>query len=201
MTLHDHEHDHEKSGAVSHRVAHLIENLERCGILTRETVDATVEDFLEKAVPHNGKRAISRAWVDPAFKQRLLADANAAVAELGIDLSHWSPVVLRAVENTPDRHNVIVCTLCSCYPIALLGPSPTWYKSEAYRSQVVRDPRGVLAEFGFRPAESVHIDVWDSTAEIRYLVIPMRPPQTEHLSEAELVELITRDGMIGTAAV
>ncbi len=196
-----HEHDHEKSGAASHRVTHLIEALERGGILTREKIDSTVEDFLAKAVPHNGKRAIARAWVDPAFKQRLLDNANIAVAELGIDLSHWSPVVLRAVENTPERHNVIVCTLCSCYPIALLGPSPAWYKSEAYRSQVVRDPRGVLAEFGFRPAESVRIDVWDSTADVRYLVIPMRPRGTEDLSEERLAELVTRDGMIGTAPI
>jgi len=162
-------------------------------------LDAVVENFLLHATPANGKRVVARAWIDAAFKARLLDDAGAAVEELGIDMSHWAPVKLRAVENTPRRHNLIVCTLCSCYPIALLGPSPAWYKSEAYRSRAVRDPRGVLAEFGVTLPEDVEVRVWDSTAELRYLVIPEQPAGTEELSEDELAALVTRNGMIGTA--
>jgi nitrile hydratase len=131
----------------------------------------------------------------------LLDDANAAIGELGIDLSHWAPVKLRVVENTPRLHNLIVCTLCSCYPIALLGPSPSWYKSEAYRARAVRDPRGVLAEFGVSLPPDVRIAVWDSTAEARYMVLPQRPADTEKMSENELAALVTRNGLIGTALV
>jgi nitrile hydratase len=139
--------------------------------------------------------------VDGEFKQRLLTDATSAVGELGVDLSHWAPVRIRAVENTHALHNVIVCTLCSCYPLSLLGPSPTWYKSEAYRSRVVRDPRSVLDEFGVRLAPDKEVRVWDSTSELRYFVVPERPAGTGSLSEAELGELVTTNGLIGTALV
>lgn len=196
-----HEHDHERSGAVSNRVKRLVAELERRGVLQESALDGIVENFLLHAIPGNGKRVIVRAWLDSAFKARLLEDASEAVTELGIDMSHWAPVTLRAVENTARRHNVIVCTLCSCYPIALLGPSPVWYKSEAYRSRAVSDPRGVLTEFGVTLAQDVEIAVWDSTAQTRYLVVPMRPPNTEGRSEEELAALVTRNGMIGTALV
>lgn len=151
--------------------------------------------------PQNGYRIVARAWVDPQFKARLLSDANAAVGELGIDLSHWAPVRLRVVENTPEVHNLIVCTLCSCYPLALLGPSPEWYKSDAYRARAVRDPRSVLSEFGVSIPDEKRITVWDSTAEVRYMVLPERPRGTERLSEAELVSLVSRNGLIGTAVL
>ena len=196
-----HSHVHASSAGAANRVKTLVAELEAAGVLTESALDATIESFLTRAQPANGARAIARAWVDPAFRSRLLADGNAALAEIGIDLSHWSPVMLRVVANEPRRHNLIVCTLCSCYPLALLGPSPTWYKSAAYRSRAVRDPRGVLAEFGTTLADDVEIVVWDSTAEVRYLVLPLRPPGTEDLSEAELQALVTRNGMIGTAAV
>lgn len=197
----DHTHDHEGSAAISNRVKRLVAELERRDILQESALDGVVEDFLLHATPANGKRAVARAWTDAAFKARLLEDASEAVAELGIDMSHWAPVKLRAVENTAQRHNLIVCTLCSCYPIALLGPSPKWYKSEAYRSRAVRDPRGVLAEFGVKLDPGVEIDVWDSTAETRYVVVPARPSDTEDLSVDELAALVTRNGMIGTALV
>ena len=196
-----HSHGHETSAAASNRVKNLIAQLERRGFLSEAALDGIVENFLSHATPANGKRLVARAWVDPAFKRRLLEDGSAAVAELGIDMSHWSPVTLCAVENTATTHNVIVCTLCSCYPIALLGPSPAWYKSEAYRSRVVRDPRGTLAEFGLELPAGVEITVWDSTADTRYIVVPQRPANTEGASEDELAALVTRNGMIGTAAV
>jgi nitrile hydratase len=201
MSPHAHEHDHERSAAVSNRVKRLVTALEHRGMLEESALDGIVEEFLLHATAANGKRVVARAWTDPDFKARLLDDASAAVAEIGIDMSHWSPVKLRAVENTPANHNVIVCTLCSCYPIALLGPSPVWYKSEAYRSRVVRDPRSVLAEFGLELSERTQITVWDSTAETRYIVIPARPPKTERLSEEELAALVTRNGLIGTAEI
>lgn len=196
-----HAHDHERSAEVSNRVKRLVAELERHDLLQESMLDGVVEDFLLHANPANGKRAVARAWADAAFKARLLEDAGAAVAELGIDMSHWAPVKLRAVENTPQRHNLVVCTLCSCYPIALLGPSPGWYKSEAYRSRAVRDPRGVLADFGVSLAPDVEIAVWDSTAETRYVVLPAQPAGTEALSDDELAALVTRNGLIGTALV
>ena len=194
-------HDHQTSAATSNRVKTLVAALERRGIVTEAALDGIVENFLLHASPLNGKRLVARAWVDDAFKRRLLDDASSAVAEIGIDMSHWAPVRLRAVANTPSRHNVIVCTLCSCYPIALLGPSPAWYKSEAYRSRTVREPRAVLAEFGVTLDDSVEIAVWDSTADQRYVVLPQRPPGTDGLSEEQLAELVTRNGLIGTALV
>jgi nitrile hydratase len=196
-----HSHVHETSAGASNRVKTLVAELEAAGVLSETDLDAVVESFLARAQPANGARVIARAWVDDAFRARLLTDGNAAVAELGIDLSLWSPVKLRVVANEPNRHNLIVCTLCSCYPLALLGPSPTWYKSAAYRSRAVCDPRSVLAEFGTTLAADVEITVWDSTAEVRYLVLPLRPPGTVHATESELEAMVTRNGMIGTAAL
>jgi nitrile hydratase len=194
-------HDHEHSASTAQRVRALIARLEHAGITSEHDLDQSVERFLLKARAENGYRIVARAWVDPEYKKRLLADANAAVAELGIDLTHWAPVRLRVVENTPAIHNMIVCTLCSCYPIALLGPSPSWYKSDAYRARAVREPRAVLEEFGVQLPRDVRITVWDSTAEARYMVLPQRPPGTEHLKETELTKLVTRNGLIGTALV
>ena len=192
-------HDHEGSAVTSQRVKSLVAALEERAILTEAQLDETVEKFLLHSKPANAFAMIARAWTDPGYKRRLLDDASAAAAELGVDLSHWAPVKLRAVENTHQMHNVIVCTLCSCYPIALLGPSPKWYKSEAYRSRVVRDPRSVLAEFGvILPAEK-QITVWDSTAEVRYLVVPERPLENDDATEQQLAAMITRNGLIGTA--
>ncbi|MDB5040441.1 MAG: Cobalt-containing nitrile hydratase subunit alpha [Candidatus Eremiobacteraeota bacterium] len=201
--VHDgaHESSHESSAGAANRVKTLVAALEAANVLTERELDETVESFLAHAQPANGARVVARAWVDDAFRERLLADGNAAVAELGIDLAHWAPVRLRVVANGPGRHNLIVCTLCSCYPLALLGPSPTWYKSDAYRSRAVRDPRGILAEFGTHVDAGVEITVWDSTAEVRYLVLPERPAGTESLSETELEALVTRNGLIGTALV
>jgi nitrile hydratase len=197
----EHGHAHVDNAAISNRVKMLVARLERAELTSEAALDELVERFLRSARKENGYRAVARAWANAAYKARLLADANAALAEIGVDLSHWSPVELRVVENTSQTHNIIVCTLCSCYPIALLGPSPTWYKSQAYRARVVRDPRSVLAEFGVTLPPDRAIAVWDSTAEARYMVLPQRPPQTEHLEEEELASLVTRDGLIGTALV
>jgi nitrile hydratase len=194
-------HAHESSAGAAVRVKNLVAALEAANVVSEARLDAVVERFLARAQPANGARIVARAWIDPAFQARLLDDGNAAVAELGIDLSHWAPVKLRVVANTPKHHNLIVCTLCSCYPLALLGPSPTWYKSDAYRSRAVRDPRGILAEFGTVLDDDVDITVWDSTAEVRYLVVPHRPPGTENATEEELRALVTRNGLIGTALV
>jgi nitrile hydratase subunit alpha len=143
-----------------------------------------------------------RAWVDPGFSERLLADANSAIREVGLSMAGGlQEQRLKVVANTPQEHNVVVCTLCSCYPIALLGPSLSWYKSEAYRSRVVRDPRGVLREFGLELPEQTRISVWDASAESRYMVVPRRPEGTEGLAEEQLAALVTRKGLIGTAAV
>lgn len=196
-----HVHDHEHSAKISQHVKQLIARLEARGVTSEQQLDAIVESFLLHARPENGYRIAARAWLDAKFKERLLNDANAAVAELGIDLSHWAPVRLRVVENTDAVHNLIVCTLCSCYPIALLGPSPSWYKSEAYRARAVSEPRAVLAEFGVTLAPQTQIVVWDSTAEVRYMVLPQRPARTESLGEAELAARVTRNGLIGTALI
>jgi nitrile hydratase len=198
---HDHDHDHATAGAttMAARVDGLIEKLEARGLVTAPEVDAAVTAFLAKAQPANGAALVARAWVDPAFAARLLADANAALDEMRIDMSHWARVTLRAVANTERVHNVIVCTLCSCYPVALLGPSPGWYKSEAYRARVVREPRTVLCEMGVDLAADVEVRVWDSTAELRYIVVPRRPQGTDGMSVTELASLVSRDAMIGTA--
>jgi nitrile hydratase len=165
------------------------------GVISPDDLRRTVE-VIDSQTPALGARVVARAWVDPAYKARLLADGSAAVRELGIDMGHTLLVV---VENTPQVHNLIVCTLCSCYPRPVLGLPPDWYKSRAYRSRAVREPRGVLTEFGTVLPEGVTVRVHDSTADMRYLVLPMRPEGTEKLSEAELAELVTRDSMIGVA--
>ena len=167
------------------------------GVFTADEIRAAVED-MESRTPARGGAVIARAWMDPQFKAALLADAGAACASMGVDLGDGE-LKLVAVENTPRVHNVIVCTLCSCYPRALLGLPPAWYKSFAYRSRVVSEPRAVLAEFGLVLPDAVSVRVHDSTADLRYLVIPMRPDATGHMSEAELAGLVTRDCMIGVA--
>lgn len=195
--------DHSGAGAgVAARVRQLESLLERRGLVDATELDRALEAFIARASPANGARLVARAWVDPAFRDRLLADANAALPELGLSMSGGlQEQRLKVLANTSDCHNVIVCTLCSCYPIALLGPSPTWYKSEAYRSRVVRDPRGVLAEFGFTLPAAVTVSVWDTSAESRYMVLPLRPAGTEHLDEPALATLVTRNGLIGVAPV
>ena len=195
---HDHDHDHpgDESGPPSdHEVLSraMQELLEERGVITAEQVRARMEQF-DKDFPARGARVIAHAWVDPEFKKRLLADGKAACAEFGIDLEADR---LIAVENTPEVHNVVVCTLCSCYPRALLGMPPTWYKSENYRKRVVRDPRGVLKEFGTMLPESVTVRVHDSNADMRYVVVPMRPLQTEGWSEERLAQILTRDALVG----
>jgi nitrile hydratase len=198
---HAHPHTAATAGAAENtrRVNALVARLERAGIAGEAELSATLDAFLSAAGPSNGARLAARAWTDPGFRALLLRDANAAIDAAGIDLSHWANVTMRAVENTASVHNVIVCTLCSCYPIALLGPSPHWYKSEAYRSRVVREPRAVLREFGCVVPDDVQIRVWDSTAELRYVVLPRRPAGTDELSESQLAELVTRDMLIGAA--
>ena len=165
------------------------------GVVTADEMRAQLESIDAKS-PAAGARMVARAWVDPAFKARMLEDVNAAAEELGLDAGH---IPIRAVENTGQTHNVIVCTLCSCYPRMLIGLPPDWYKSRAYRSRTVREPRAVLAEFGTTLPEDVNIVVHDSTADLRYMVLPMRPAGTDALSEAELEALVTRDCMIGVA--
>lgn len=184
---------------MAQRVGALVGELERRGIVGDAELDAIIDRFIAGAGPLNGAKLVARAWCDPAFKALLLDDAPAAVAAAGLDMTHWAPVRLVALENTPRVHNVIVCTLCSCYPIALLGPSPSWYKSEAYRSRIVREPRAVLAEFGLTLPYDVEVRVWDSTAELRYLVVPERPEGTDGLDETQLAALVSRDSLIGVA--
>ncbi len=167
------------------------------GLAEHEAVDAVVASFENDMGPVNGAKVVVRAWTDPTYREWLLADATAAIADMGFTGLQTEHMV--AVENTADRHNVVVCTLCSCYPWTLLGIPPAWFKYPQYRARVVKEPRSVLAEFGVTLADDVHIDVWDSSAEIRYLVIPQRPEGTEGLSEDELVALVSRDSMVGTA--
>ncbi|MFE4249031.1 nitrile hydratase subunit alpha [Streptomyces sp. NPDC056910] len=190
-----------EDAVISRQVRRLEGLLEAQGIVGGDTVDEVIDGFLAGASPVNGAKVVARAWTDPAYRERLLADGTSAVGELGFSSGGVQKQRLRVVENTADTHNVIVCTLCSCYPLRLLGPSPGWYKSEAYRSRVVRDPRGVLAEFGVTLPESVDITVWDSSAETRYMVLPRRPAGTDRLSEEELASLITRNGLIGTGVL
>jgi nitrile hydratase len=169
------------------------------GLVDSAAMDAIIDQYERKIGPHIGAKVVARAWVDPAYKQRLLTDANAALAELGVPRLQGEDMVV--VENTPEVHNVLVCTLCSCYPWGVLGLPPGWYKSPAYRSQIVRDPRETLEQFGLKVAPTKEIRVWDSTAEIRYMVLPVRPPDTERMTETELAALVTRDTMIGVAEV
>jgi nitrile hydratase len=167
------------------------------GLLTTEAIDAVVEYYEHDVGPQNGAKVVARAWVDPEYRRRLLDDGTAAIAELGF--TGWEGDTMVVVENTPTVHNVIVCTLCSCYPWPVLGLPPTWYKSPAYRARVVAEPRSVLAEFGLTLDPDVEIRVWDSSAEVRYLVLPERPAGTDGLSEGELAALVSRDAMVGTA--
>ncbi|MFE5682022.1 nitrile hydratase subunit alpha [Streptomyces sp. NPDC056512] len=190
-----------EDAVISRQVRRLESLLEAQGIVGGDTVDEVIDGFLAGASPVNGAKVVARAWTDPAYRERLLADGTSAVGELGFSAGGVQKQRLRVVENTAGTHNVIVCTLCSCYPLRLLGPSPGWYKSEAYRSRVVRDPRGVLAEFRVTLPESVDITVWDSSAETRYMVLPRRPAGTDRLSEDELASLITRNGLIGTGVL
>jgi nitrile hydratase len=190
------------STPVAARVRRLEERLIEAGLVSDAELDEILARYLAGASPLNGARIVARAWTDDDFRSRLLRDANAAIPELGLSMrSGLQEQRLKVVANTPQRHNVIVCTLCSCYPIGLLGPSPSWYKSEAYRSRVVREPRALLGEFGLTLPDEVEITVWDSSAESRYLVLPLRPAGTAGLTEEELVPLVTREGLIGTAAV
>ena len=163
------------------------------GMVDSAAVDAWVEAYSEDIGPRNGGRIVARSWVDEGFRERLLDDASAAIPELGLEQGH-----LVAVENTADVHNLIVCTLCSCYPMGLLGMAPTWYKMAAYRSRAVRDPRGVLEEFGVSVSKETKVRVWDSTAELRYLVVPQRPAGTKGWDEEKLSQLVSRNSMIGT---
>ena len=188
--------------ALAARVRHVERLLEARGLVDPVELDRALTAFLAQGSPAVGARVVARAWLDEGFRGRLLRDANAALPEVGASMGGGlQEQRLRVVENTPTRHNVLVCTLCSCYPIALLGPSPTWYKSEGYRSQVVRDPRGVLQQFGYDVPPEVEITVWDATAETRYLVLPKRPPDTGGATEGELAALVTRNGLIGVAAL
>jgi len=201
MTDHDHDHSHDPitSGDepdIAARAKALEELLVEKGVVRREDVRANI-DWLVSRSPADGARLVARAWVDPAFKERLLEDARAAALELGLDPGP-SPVVV-AFENTETVHHMVVCTLCSCYPKALLGPPPDWYKSLPYRSRAVSDPRGVLQEFGVELGDDVELRVVDSTANIRYLVIPRRPARTDEMTEEQLAALVTRDSMIGVA--
>jgi nitrile hydratase len=167
------------------------------GLISTDAIDAVIEMYENDVGPQNGARVVARAWVDPAYRSRLLADGSAAIAELGFGGDEGETMVV--VENTADVHNMIVCTLCSCYPWPVLGLPPTWYKSPPYRARAVAEPRAVLREFGLELPSDVDLRVWDSTAEVRYLVLPMRPAGTDGLAEDELSALVTRDSMIGTA--
>jgi nitrile hydratase subunit alpha len=189
--------EHSELGAVELRVRALESVLSAKGYIDPAALDVLIDTYQTRIGPRNGARVVARAWVDRAYRERLRADATAAIAELGFGGRQGEHMI--AVENTPLQHNVVVCTLCSCYPWPVLGPPPVWYKSAPYRSRVVREPRAVLAEFGVQLPAGTAIRVWDSTAEVRYLVIPMRPAGTDAYDEGELAALVTRDSMIGTA--
>jgi nitrile hydratase len=196
MDDHHHDHGQHPPGDMALRVKALESLLVDKGLVDPAALDAIIETYEHRVGPRNGAKVVARAWTDPAYRERLLADATGAIAELGFGGRQGEHMV--AVENTAGVHNLVVCTLCSCYPWSVLGLPPTWYKSLPYRSAAVIDPRGVLAEFGLRLSEEVEIRVWDSTAEVRYLVIPERPAGAEGLSEEALASLVTRDSMIGT---
>ncbi len=211
MSRHSHAHDRDGDLARHHdihselpsdpalRVKALESLLIEKGLVDPAAIDAWIEVYESKIGPRNGAKVVAKAWTDPAYKQRLLADATKAIGELDFLGRQGQHFV--AVENTPEVHNLVVCTLCSCYPLSVLGLPPAWYKSAPYRSRAVLDPRGVLREFGTELPEHVKIRVWDSTAEVRYLVLPLRPAGTEHLGEEQLAALVTRDSMIGVAMI
>ena len=199
---HDHDHASEPGSPLAEtdlRVRALESLLVEKGLVDPAALDVLIDTYETKVGPRNGARVVARAWVDPAYKTRLLADARSAVAELGYQGRGGEEIM--ALENTPKVHNLVVCTLCSCYPWPVLGLPPVWYKSAPYRSRVVLDPRGVLREFGLEVPDDVEVRVWDSTSEVRYLVLPERPEGTEGMSESALAELVTRDSMIGVAKV
>ena len=193
---HDHGHEHSELGPLELRVRALETVLTQKGYVDTDALDVLIDTYQTKIGPRNGAQVVARAWCDEEFRRRLLEDATPAIASLGFMGRQGEHMV--AVENTAEQHNMVVCTLCSCYPWPVLGLPPTWYKSAAYRARAVKDPRGVLEDFGVRLPDSVRIRVWDSTAEVRYLVLPQRPAGSEHLSERELAALVTRDSMIGT---
>jgi nitrile hydratase len=201
MAQHDathapHDHEHSELGEMELRVRALETVLSEKGYIDPLALDVLIDTYQTRIGPRNGAQVVARAWADPGFHAWLMRDATAAIASLGFSGRQGEHMI--AVQNTPQRHNMVVCTLCSCYPWPVLGLPPTWYKSAPYRSRAVREPRAVLAEFGVTLPESTDIRVWDSTAEVRYLVIPQRPAGTDGMSEAELAELVTRDSMIGT---
>lgn len=198
MTATHTDHDHESAALspIALRVRALESLLVEKGYVDPAALDALIETYEQRIGPRNGARVVAKAWVDPAFRQWLLADATAAIASMGFTGRQGEHMV--AVENTATCHNMVVCTLCSCYPWPILGVPPVWYKSPAYRARAVIEPRAVLAEFGLVVADEVQVRVWDSTAEIRYLVLPLRPAGTDAMSEAALAGLVTRDAMIGT---
>ena len=193
---HDHDDDHSELGEMDLRVRALETVLTQKGYIDPAALDVLIDTYQTKIGPRNGARVVARAWIDPVFRDWLLKDATAAIASLGYSGRQGEHMV--AVANTDSQHHMVVCTLCSCYPWPVLGLPPTWYKSAPYRSRAVKDPRGVLAEFDVQLPASTAIRVWDSTAEVRYLVIPQRPDGTEGWSEEALAELVTRDSMIGT---
>lgn len=196
--IHQHLHSHLPSDPAL-RVKALETILIEKGMVQTDTIDRWVEVYADEVGPRRGAHVVARAWCDPKFKARLLDDAAKAVEEMG----YQGPASghLKAVENTNDTHNVVVCTLCSCYPFSILGMAPNWYKTAAYRSRVVREPRAVLAEFGVEINDDIAVHVWDSTAELRYIVVPERPPGTDDLDEQALAKLVTRNSMIGTQRV
>ena len=199
---HDHDHASAPGSPLAEtdlRVRALESLLVEKGLVDPAALDVLIDTYETKVGPRNGARVVARAWVDPAYKTRLLADARSAVAELGYQGRGGEEIM--ALENTPKVHNLVVCTLCSCYPWPVLGLPPVWYKSAPYRSRAVLDPRGVLREFGLELPDHVEVRVWDSTSEMRYLVLPERPEGTEGMSESALAELVTRDSMIGVAKV
>jgi nitrile hydratase subunit alpha len=187
--------NHEEDQSIAQRVTAIESLLVEKGLMTSDVVDAVVETYERDVGPLNGAKVVARAWVDGAFRERLLDDGTQAIGELGFGGAEGEHLVV--LENTPAVHNVVVCTLCSCYPWPVLGLPPRWYKSFAYRSRMVREPRAVLAEFGTEVADDVEVRVWDSSADVRYMVLPLRPDGTDGLAEDELVPLVTRDHMIG----
>ena len=193
--IHQHLHSHLPSESAL-RVKALETLLVEKGLVNPQTIDAWVEAYTEEIGPKRGARVVARAWCDPEYKRRLLEDAPAAIDELGF--LGKATAHLKVVENSEQVHNLVVCTLCSCYPFSILGIAPAWYKAAAYRSRAVREPRGVLEEFGVSIGDDVEVRVWDSTAELRYLVLPQRPPGTQDMSEDGLAELVSRNSMIGT---
>ena len=193
---HDHHHHPRPASEVELRARALEALLAERGLVSTDAIDAVIEHFENDVGPQNGARVVARAWVDDAYRERLLTDANAAIAEFGFEGTEGDNMVV--VANAPRVHNMIVCTLCSCYPWPVLGLPPTWYKSPPYRARAVSEPRAVLGEFGLELGDDVEIRVWDSTSEIRYLVVPMRPEHTDGWEQNDLAALVTRDSMIGT---